>query len=116
MVQRKLDTNVLPEKQKPQIQEKQVDKNRPRLGRGRAGIKCKKPQPVVDITVSASKSCKIPAAQNITKDNTAFPVPKQLVTNEKETITTKQILSINMEQTIHPNSIYRPLPRPLENV
>ena len=37
-----LDTNVLPEKQKPQIHKKQVDKNRPRLGRGRAGIKCKK--------------------------------------------------------------------------
>ena len=37
------DTNVLPEKQKPQIHNEQVDKNRPRLGRGRAGIKCKKP-------------------------------------------------------------------------
>ena len=53
-----LDTNVLPENQKPQIHEKQVDKNRPRLGRHRAGIKCKKPQHVVDTTVSASKSCK----------------------------------------------------------
>ena len=38
-----LDTNVLPEKQKPQLHREQVDKNRPRLGRGRAGIKCKKP-------------------------------------------------------------------------
>ena len=37
------DTNVLPEKQKPQIQEKQVDKYIPRLERGRAGIKCKIP-------------------------------------------------------------------------
>ena len=37
-----LDTNILPEKQKPQIHEKQVDKNTPRLGRSRAGIKCKK--------------------------------------------------------------------------
>ena len=35
-----LDTNVLPEK--PLIHEEQVDKNRPRLRRGRAGIKCKK--------------------------------------------------------------------------
>ena len=40
-----LDTSVLPEKQKPQMYEKQVDKNKPRLGRGRAGMKCKKPQP-----------------------------------------------------------------------
>ena len=38
---KKLDTNILPEKQKPQIQEKRIDKNKPRLGRGRAGIKCK---------------------------------------------------------------------------
>ena len=53
---KKLDTNVLPEKQKPQIHSEQVDKNRSRLGRDRAGIKHKKPQPVVDKTVSSSKS------------------------------------------------------------
>ena len=66
-----IDTNVLPENQKPQIHSEQVDKNRPRLGRGRARIKCKKPQPVVGITVSASKSCKIPTVQNVTKDSMA---------------------------------------------
>ena len=37
-----LDTNVLPENQKPQIHCKQVNKNRPRLGQGRTGIRCKK--------------------------------------------------------------------------
>ena len=99
-----LDMNVLPEKQKPQIHREQVDKNRPRLGRGRAGIKCKKkPQPVVDITVSAGKSCKICTVQNTTKDSIAFLVPKHLKTNETETITTKQILSINTEQTFQPD-------------
>ena len=36
-------TNMPIEKQKPQIQEKQVDKNRPKLGRGRAGMWCKHP-------------------------------------------------------------------------
>ena len=111
-----LDTTVLPEKQKPQIHEKQVDKNKPRLGRGRACIKCKKPHPVVDTTVSASKSHKIPMVQNVTKDSMAFPVPKQLITNETETITAKHILSINTEQTFHPDSIYRPFPRLLENL
>ena len=70
-----LDMNVLPEKQKPQIHSGEVDKNRPRLGRGRAGIKCKKSEPVVDITVSVSKSCKIPTVQNVTKDSMAFRVP-----------------------------------------
>ena len=37
-----LDTNVIPDRQKPEFQNKQVDKNRPRLGQGRAGIRCKK--------------------------------------------------------------------------
>ena len=40
-----LETRVLPEKQKPQIQAKQVFKIRPKLGRGRAGRRHKKPQP-----------------------------------------------------------------------
>ena len=38
-----LDTSTLLEKQKPQIQVKQVVKNRPKLGRGREGIRCKTP-------------------------------------------------------------------------
>ena len=38
-----------------------------------------------------------------------YPVPKQLITNETEAITPKQIPSINTEQTFHPNMIYRPL-------
>ena len=40
------------ESPKPQIPIKQVDKNRPMLGPGRAGIKCKKPQPVADTQAS----------------------------------------------------------------
>ena len=44
----------------------------------------------------------------------AFPVPKQLITNETETITRRKIPSINTEQAFHPESIYRPFPRPLE--
>ena len=51
-------TNMLPEKPKPQIHAKQVDKNRPKLGWGRAGIRCKKPQPVADTTASMGKSGK----------------------------------------------------------
>ena len=72
-----LDTRVLPEKQKPQIQTENVVKNRPKLRRGRAGIKHKKPQPVADITTATTESHKIPSAQNVTKDNTDFPVPNQ---------------------------------------
>ena len=102
--------------QKPQIHSEQVDKNRPRLGRGRAGIKCKKTQPVVDIIVSANKSHKIPTIQNFTKDSTSFPVPKHLITNKTETIMRRKMLSINREQTFHPDLIYRPFPRLPENL
>ena len=63
------------ESPKPQIPIKQVDKNRPKLGRGRVGIKCRKPQPVADTQASLSKSSKIPMAQKVTKDSTDFPVP-----------------------------------------
>ena len=58
------------------IPTKQVDKNRPKLGWGRAGIRHKKPQPVADATASMSKSSKIPTVQKITKDSMDFPVPE----------------------------------------
>ena len=108
---------MLPEKEKPQIQAKQVVKIRPKLGRDRAGIRHKTPQPVVvDITATVSKSHKIPTIQNVTKDNTNFPVPEQLITNETETITRKQIQGKNREQPFYPDLIYRPPPRPPDNL
>ena len=116
-VKKMLDTRVLSEKQKPQIQAEQVVKIRSKLGRGRAGIRCKKPQPVVvDITATASKSHKKPTIQNVTKDNTNFPVPKQLITNETETITRKKIQGKNREQPFYQDLIIRPSPRPPDNL
>ena len=79
------------EKQNPQIQEKQVNNNRPKLGRGRAGIWHKHPQPVADTLVSANKSPKLPADQKVTIDSTKFPVLNQLITHKAETITTRQV-------------------------
>ena len=73
---KKLDTRVLPEKQKPQIQAKQVVKIRPKLRRGRAGIRCKKSQPIANITAAVSKSHKVPTFQSVTKDNMDFQVHK----------------------------------------
>ena len=112
-----LDFRVLPEKQKPQIQAKQVVKIRPKLGRGRLGIRHKKPQPVVvDINATASKSHKIPTIQNVTKDNTNFPVCEQLITNETETISRKKIQGKNREQPFYLDSIYRPPARLPDNL
>ena len=43
-----ITVNTPIENQNPQIQEKQVDKNRPKLGSGRAGLGHRHPQPVAD--------------------------------------------------------------------
>ena len=67
-----LDMNTLPEKQKIAPQIKKIVENKPRLGQDRAGMRCKKSQPVDGIAVSTSKSCKIPkipTSQNVIKNN-----------------------------------------------
>ena len=73
-------------------------------------------QPVTAPTAAMSKSPKIPTVQNVIEDNTDFPVPKQLITNETETITGKKILGKNREQSFYPDPIYRPPPRPPDNL
>ena len=114
-----LDTNVLPEKQKPQLQNKQVIENRPRLGQGRAGIRHRKPQPVDGKIASTSKSReipKIPRVQNITKYSTDFSVPKQLLKDKTEAITRGMIQDKIRELPFYLDLIYRPPPRPPENL
>ena len=112
-----LDTKVL--LQKLQLQDKQVVENRPRLGQGRAGIRCKKTQPVDSKIAATSKSCKIPKipmVRNVTKDSMDFPVPEQLITDKTETITRKTIQDKNRELPFYPDPIYKPPPRPPENL
>ena len=86
-----LVTSIPIEKQKPKIQVKQVDKYRPKLGRGRAGMQCKHLQPVADTLVSTNKLPKIPTIQRDAKDSMDFPVPEQLIMNKIETITRRQV-------------------------
>ena len=45
-----------------------------------------------------------------------FLVPDQLITNEMEIITRKEIQGKNREQPFYPDLIYRPPPRPPENL
>ena len=68
-----------------------MDKNRPKLVRGRAGMWLKHPQPVTDTLVSANKLPKIPIDQKAIIDSTKFPVPNQLITHKAETITKRQV-------------------------
>ena len=75
------------EKQKPKIQEKWVDDNRPKLGRGRAGMQHKQLQPVADTLVSTNKSLNIQTTQEVTTDSAKYPEPKQLITHRTETST-----------------------------
>ena len=64
----------------------------------------------------AGKSCKIPTVQKVTKDSMDFPVPKQLITNEIETITRREIQGKSREQPFYPDPIYRPPPRVPDNL
>ena len=104
------------EKQKPQIQVKQVDKNRPKLGRGRAGMQHKHPQPVADTLVSTNKLPKLPTVQKDAKDSMDFPVPGPLITNKIETITRRQVQDKNREQPFYPGPFFRPPPRLPDNL
>ena len=104
------------EKPKPQIQEKQVHNNRPKLGRGSAGMQCKHPQPVADTLVSAKESPKIPANQKITTDSTKFLVPNQLITHKAETITMRQVQDKNRKQPCQSDPYFRPPPRLPDNL
>ena len=106
-----ITVNTPIEKQKPQIQEKQVDKNRPKFGRGRAGMWCKHLQPIADTLVSANKSSKIPADQKVTIDSTKFPVPNQLITHKAETITKREVQDKSRDQPCQPDPYFRPPPR-----
>ena len=111
--------NILPEKQKIVPQNKRIVENKPRLAQGRAGIRCKKPQPVDAITASTSKSHeipKIPMTQNVTKNRMDFPVQEQLITNKTEAIMKGMIQDKNRELPFYPDPIYRPPPRPPENL
>ena len=104
------------EKQKPQIQERQVDNNRPKLGRGRAGMQCKQLQPVTDTSVSTNKSPIIPTTQEVTIDSEKYPEPKQLITHRTETSTRRQVQDRNREYPCQPHPYLRPPPRLPDNL
>ena len=104
------------EKQKPQIQERQVDNNRPKLGRGRAGMQCKQLQPVANTSVSTNKSLNIPTTQEVTIDSAKYPEAKQLITHRTETSTMRQVQDRNREYPCQPDPYFRPPPRLPDNL
>ena len=103
-------------KQKPQIQERQVDNNRPKLGRGRAGMWCKQPQPVADTSVSTNKSPNIPSTQQVTIDSTKYQVPNQLITERTKIPTMRQVQDRNGKNPCQPDPYFRPPPRLPDNL
>ena len=75
-VKKILDTNLLPEMQKVILKIKKTVQNKPRLGQGITGIRCRKPQQTENITTSTNKSHeipKIPPTQNVAKNRMDFP-------------------------------------------
>ena len=100
-------------------QNKKVIENKLRLGQGRAGKRCKKPQLVQSITTSTSKAHerpKIPTTQNVTKNRTDFPVQEQSITNKTEAIIRGMVQDKDREVPFYPDPIYRPPPRSPENL
>ena len=77
------------------------------------------PQPVDGITASTSKSCKIckiPMTQDVTKNRIDFPVWEQSITNKTEAIMRGMTQDKNRELPFYSDPIYRPPPRPPENL
>ena len=54
--------------------------------------------------------------QNVTKDSMDFPVPQQLITDKTDASTRGMIQDKNREIPFYPDPIYRPSPRPPENL
>ena len=85
-VKKTLDMSLLPEKQKVIPQIKKGVENKPRLGKGRAEIRCRKPQLIENITKSTDKShkiLKIPMTQIVSKNRMDFPVQEQSISSSK---------------------------------
>ena len=118
-VKKTLDMNLLPEKQKVILQIKKNIENEPRLGQGRAGIRCRKPQLTENIIMVMNKSHKIPKipmTQNVSKSRMDFPVQEQSISSKTEAITWGMIQDKNRDIPFYPDLIYRPPPRLPENV
>ena len=92
-MKKNLKSSSLQEKQKiapPLVKGTEI---KPRLGKRRAGIKCKKPQ--AQLTEKIQEMLKIPATWNIAKNRMDFPMHKQSISNPNtETITQGTIQNI----------------------
>ena len=104
------------EKQMSQVQKRQVDNNRPELGRGRAGMQHKQPQPVADTSVSTNKSPNIPTTQKVTTNSIKYPVLNQLITERTKIPTMRQVQDRNGEYPCQPDPYFRPPPRLPDNL
>ena len=60
---------------------------------------------------------KMPMTQNVTKNRTYFPAQEQSISSSKtEAITQGMIQDKNREIPFYPDPIYRPPPKPPENL
>ena len=113
-----LNTNLLPEKQKIIVQIKKNVENKPRLGQGGAWIKHKKL--IENITTSTNELNEIsnmPMTQNVSKIRMDFPAQEQSISSSRtEAITQGMIQDKYRKIPFYPDPIYRPPPRPPENL
>ena len=120
-VSRGLEANVQPEKQviKPVITKaKEVPQIKPRLGYGRAGLRCKiKPQISRSIVQTIGKPLKIPGIPKCKTKSwpyliSQFPLFRQDASTK--VIDRKMIQDVAGEIPIYTNPVYRPPPKPFK--
>ena len=84
------------------------------------GIKPKKlhtTKIINELTDKLQEILKIPATQNIAKNRMDFPMHEQSISNSStEAITRGMIQNINRDIPFYPDPIYRPPPKPKENL
>ena len=70
-----------------------------------------------ELTDKLQEILKIPATQNIAKNRTDFPMHEQSISNSStEAVTQGMIQNINSDIPFYPDPIYRPPPKPKENL
>ena len=80
-------------------------------------LKPKDTKNINELTDKLQEILKIPATQNIAKDRTDFPMHEQSISNSsREAITQGMVQNINRDIPFYPDPIYRPPPKPKENL
>ena len=122
-VGKSLDPNILPEKQVKQplvskVKVPEPSQTKPRLGQGRAGLRCKKPQinqPTAQLVKQPLKMPEDSDVQNTMTKAPNFATPVQSKGDSSAKVIDRKIMQdTSKEITFYPDPVYRPPPKPVK--